>query len=313
MNKEIYFDASALRSAFCWRLFWLNIAGGYGDLKPDLSLVYGSAFHKFTETYAKTGSQEESLKDALNYFKSVPDAVPRNPKYSFLTWGHLVSTCATWLQSLEHDKFKIMVHDNKPIVEEKFKIPVGESFSVGEDTYQIFLCGTIDKVGQFLGGCYALGDYKTTCAWNSTEYLSGYKLDPQLITYAYALRWFADKYPDSVWHTVAASGNVGGFIDGVFLSKDKPAEIKRSNIIIFKDSDLDEYGALIHRVAARIKDTLIAGVEMPPREGKVFGGCKIIYGHCKYYGVCSSPDDISAQAMLRNHFKQSNYNPLMFR
>lgn len=260
-------------------------------------MLFGTAFHKFAELYASTKDLHAALSAAVTYFKSAEDVTIKKNK-EFLDFGRLINVCNHWQSYHDSDSFVIAKAKDKPLTEVQFAIPF-----LKVDDIEFLLCGTIDKIGQFRNGCFAFGDYKTSSAWNQDEYFSGYQLDVQPLVYKWALRWHAQQQPNSIWSDIASKGKVGFFIEGIFLTKAKIfPEIERSPVMFISDDELDEWESVTKGRLTEFAHYIAASL-LPPREGRTNGTCKFMYGPCKYFGPCASPDE---QAFKQSSAVNSN-------
>lgn len=330
MKKILKLDASLLKKSACARLLYLIGIEGYRSEILSHDIVYGLAFHKFTETYQlnvrEHGSDMAQVlgwQACLRTWNTVAKSI--KPEKKYLDASHLARTCDIWRESLVEDSFVFSEFNGKPLVELKFSINVYE-----DDEVVVLLCGTIDKIGRIQKGCYCIGDYKTTgqLDFRNTDapydkYFRQYKLDPQLRTYLFALQRYGKHYPNSVFSEICSSGKIGCFIDGVFLRPNqKPAtenipvdaSIVRSPMFFYSQDDQDEYKNLlefqiqkllsvyrIHKIGA-----------LPFREGIINGTCNTIYGGCQFAYACGSVDNFMFRQTLDRTFIKKPYDPMSF-
>jgi hypothetical protein len=196
----------------------------------------------------------------------------------------------------------------QPLVEQTFEIKVYE-----DDDLIIYVAGTMDKLGKIKNGCYAIGDYKVTSSWDIAKYLKPYALSTQLRLYHWAVKEMGKQNPDSLLAEVANT-RVGTFIDGIFIKSKTETLFKRSIVHQFKDEDITEFARLldeqVHRLVRIWKRWKQFQIE-PDREGTINGECMSPFG-CMYFDVCAAPDSIARVHLLRNNFKQKEYNPFKF-
>lgn len=308
-KKVINVDASSLRSAGCMLNFYRVVVEGYREKVMGNDMVYGIAVHKFIDTMFKTKGDLAKARDACR------DAFTKIPKYTktkkeFMDdFGHMLSSSMDiWTTYILNDKSYEVVQfaNGEPATEMTFRIPFYE-----DEFVLINLAGTIDRLGKIRGGCYAVGDYKTTGAWNPQEYLDDYSLSHQLRFYVLALKLMARKYPDSVLGQIGST-RVGAFIDGLFI-KAKITENKyiRSQVYQFSDKDLEEFENSIMGFCKVLAWYIQVDV-VPTRLGIVMNTCRQQWGKCKFWGPCSSGNEQIAQLMLKRDFAQRPYDPLNF-
>ena len=306
MKTLIKFNASAAKESSCLLRTWYTVIEGYTSKQTSNDVIYGSAYHKFEEILERTGDEKKSILAAQDFM--IGKDYHTKPKKDHLNIGHLTLSCRDKIDynKSNQDSFEILKDTNgEPLVELKFAIPY-----YVDDFYEVLLCGTIDKIGKFKNGCYALGDIKTTSTWSTKSYFDSYKLSPQLLFYLYAIHWYADNFPDSIFGEIR-SNNIGVFIDGVFLKASGKTSFERSSVIYYKQEDLDEFKLLLQLTIERLLIAHKLGVP-PNREGMLNGACNTLYGTCKFFDVCSAPDKIAREYILKNNFNKKEYDPLTF-
>lgn len=310
MKRKIKVDASAFKESSCLLRFKRIVLDGLKEPMPWNDVQYGSAFHMFVATMARTnGDAGEATKKALEIFSK-----PCEIRKKHLTVLHLQKTCYDyWEHFHKTDNAQILSVDNIPLVEQNFEILLYE-----DDYNEVYLCGTIDKMVKFVNGIYAIGDYKTHSLWSASKngnwiegakaYFQQYELSSQLLTYRLAIRLQARRNPDSIFATLDKS-QVGTFIDGVFLSSNQDTRFMRSDVKIWTDEQI----TLFHNLAlAKAK----AICELPPDynipDGLIHGACSENQFKCKFFQLCAAPDDITRGHLIRNNYIVKSYNPLEF-
>lgn len=305
MTKQIIrVDASALKESSCMLRLYRTVVQGYRAPISTNDMEYGSAFHQFVATMKQTGEMGLAIQAAQKRF-DVPMEIKYEKKY--LDANHLIETCMLfWETFASRDEFVTLTHDGKPMVEVKFSWPFYK-----DDDVEVHICGTADDICKHKRGTYAIRDYKTTSVGKVQQYMHGYKLSPQLLTYRLILRYYARAYPTSIFATIENSGCCV-FIDGIFLrGKDKDPEFVRSEVEPIAEDKLTEYEELLHKTIRE----LVALIKSPSnlrRDGLLNGACHTIYGHCKFFNACAAPDDIARDHVLRRNFITKPYDPLSF-
>jgi len=292
------------------RLFW-NVVGGYRSKLQTNDVEFGSAFHEFVKIMKQTGDSVRAYDAAQKRF-DVPMEV--KPEKKYLTTNYLLQTCALfWQHVVSKDQFATVIHPvtKAPMVERKFSVPY-----FANDRVEILLTGTMDDICKHKHGTYAIRDYKTTSVYKTDLYLSGYRLNPQLLFYHMVIGHYANLYPASIFADITARG-FSCFIEGIFLrGATQPVEFKRSELFQFDKGQLDEFKKLVDKKVQELvtiaENWLDNPAAIPPRDGMINGACQTVYGHCKYFLPCSQPDDISCGHMLNRFFIQQEYNPLKF-
>lgn len=351
MTKRIIrLDASALKESACDYRLNMIVIEGYRDKLPMNDTQYGTAVHKFISMmYLTHGNMMESLKAAKIDFQKPSEL---REKKDYLTETHFIKTCFDyWQNFLEKDDFELLIDEkakcwqckghgldkvnseirgcniecaicsgkgtlSSPMVEVTFEIKIYE-----DEHYIVYLCGTIDKLGKFKNGCYALGDYKTTSSWDIKNYFNQYELSTQLLTYRYAIKKMGEIYPDSLLGHINQFP-IGAFIDGVFLKSAKETSFKRSEVYFtdkkHTDGLLQEYEWNLGNIVTNLIND-IALNHPPSRNGLTNGACANGYGTsspngalCRFFHLCACKDDIARAHVLKNNFAKKEYHPLKF-
>lgn len=305
----ICIDASSLRNSGCMRRLHLTVTEGYRPKKGlGISAHWGTAFHKFCEMFVKTkGDMITSMVAAQKSYRNGLENINIDKMHSHLTVEYLTIACQAYADKITADEHEVLWQETIALAELKFAVPF-----LATPEVDFLLCGTIDKVGKFKNGCYAVGDYKTTSAWNHDEYFEQYRLDPQLLTYVWVLKWFAENHKGSIYEQVDSLPRIGAFIDGVFCGKSKPIpEFERSPVMFFTQDQLLEYERHLKSVCLKLAQHFKVGSE-PIREGMINGSCKTTYGKCPFFYACNAPDSDAANHVLQHQFNKKQYDPLNF-
>lgn len=309
-KTTIIMDASAFKDSSCILRTFNTVVLGYKEKVNNNDIEFGTAFHKFRSHYRTTGDVQTSLMLAQSYYKNTQMWVKSNKKY--LTTEFLLSTCYDWIKKWgTGDDLIPIVHDGKKLIEPhtRFSFPY-----YVDDEVEVIIAGTIDELATYHGE-NVIVDAKTTSVWDTVKYFRGYELSPQLITYRWAIRKYADAFPGSILDVIDSAGCYA-MIEGIFYKgADKPVEFVRSKLFPFSESSLIEFDFLIQlkvkELIFHIKQWRLIGV-IPFRFGLLNGSCQTPYGECKYFNACAAPDDESRESVMMNQFKQEIYNPLNF-
>lgn len=303
-KRIIRINASALKNSACMLHFYRTVIEGYKEQVNTVQIEFGSAVHIFLHKMYVTGGRfDEAIAAARHYFETTKMIV--DPKKKYLDTYHLMKVCIEyWTHLQERDDFEVlMMGDGKPAVEVTFSNKYYE-----DDNYIVLFEGTIDKIGKFKNGCYAIGDYKTTSSWDTVEYLSTYALSPQLRFYYFNLLLFARQNPESLIANIVKYPT-GQFIDGIFLNGKDKTVFERSEIFLPKQKEMDEFENMLKKFIFTLTACLHTGTEPQPI-GKLNGACTSVYGKCKFFNVCAAVDNIHKQHILKNNFVQREYMPL---
>jgi hypothetical protein len=216
----------------------------------------------------------------------------------------------------------ILVEQPCPICQGKkqFLQPATEvTFSIRyyEDDYIIVnLCGTIDKIGRFRNGCYAIGDWKTSGTWNNCGYFQQFELSRQLRMYKLAVKLMHSMHPESVLGQLGGT-NLGCFIDAIFINKDVNASsFERSEIYQIPGGEIDNFQLMIDDKIRELSQSIKTGYL--PKTGIINGTCikyqtvsEKNFHKCQFWDCCRSTDNV-AKILLKRNFKQVNFNPLNY-
>jgi hypothetical protein len=318
-------DASLFKEGACILRTFYTAVKGYKAKRNYNDIDFGSAVHKFKAHWRNDPSDMGymvGIQLAKQSYAKADFHIKSNKKY--LTAEFLQMACQGYASKYRDDSFKtvpiphdwnfngVVIPKGTNLIEPvtRFAFPY-----YVDDEVEILIAGTMDEIGKYVGGSYCIADLKTTSVWNSDEYFKGFDLSPQLLTYRWALRRYAEAYPDSFLAEIDKAG-CGAIIDGVFYAgADKPIEYKRSKIYLFKERDLEEFTGLVHKfvhvdLIPAVKHWRKTGI-IPPRYGILNGACTTPYGPCKFAEVCRMPDE-SRMSVLEGSFKTQDYNPLLF-
>jgi hypothetical protein len=322
-GKVIRLDASSLSDSHCFKKLWNKVVLGHLEKKTYNDVHYGSCWHIFREEYAKQGGTNEmaAIGSAVKAFKlgMASGNVLVKSKKVYLNEAHLVQVCMKYVElyggkagksfgDFEYLQKAVDKDETAPMIEQTFSIPLYQSPEL-----TILFQGTVDEIGKFSNGFHAFGDDKTTSSWDIDDYLSTYQLKPQLIAYAWAIKWMAANGEKGNILEWFCKQKIGGFINGVFLNADaNKVQFKRSKIFFFSDRTLTEFSDALQNLVTKIRFMFDNNYD-PKREGMVNGTCSGNFGKCVYWGACNATDDIAEHSILNNHFPPREYTPLNFR
>lgn len=310
-KRIIRVNASLLKQSTCFlRVYRLGIEGYKSPCQTN-DIEFGSAGHLFLSEMAKSkGDLPASLCKARDYFKDTPMLI--NPQKKYLDDLALSSACVQYWSHLQReDTFKILVDDKgEPAVEVTFDNKYYE-----DEQFEVRLQGTIDKIGKFDNGCFALGDYKfTSRPWGSDvkrkmeDYFKQHEMGCQLRFYLYNILLKAKNEPSELLSEITKR-QVGCFIDAIFTSPSEAAEFKRSRIFFFSLEDMQEFENMLKGFVMTLL-TILKQDTIPPRHGVLNGACAGGYKPCQFIDVCNAPSEVAKQHVLKNNFKQEPYMPI---
>lgn len=316
-------DASLLKGSSCLLRMFRDCVMGYKSKTLNNDTHFGSAFHLFRSTWLQTGDEDLAIHKAKKCFNA--EGITVKEKKRYLTSGFLVSACLGYIEKYKGERAEPVVdHESgHKLIEpySRFVFPL-----ISTPVVDVLAAGTMDDVKWAFEDCYNGGagyritDLKTSGAHNTWEFFDSYFLNPQLLTYRWAIRKYAQWRPDSIWGKIDRSPNVGAIIDGVFYKgsregEEPMVEFKRSKIITFKDWQIQEFDYMIMKKVMDLVEAVLHWQEtgaLPMREGVLTNSCDERWGPCKYCKACASPDDESADAVLDEGFERKYYNPMDF-
>jgi len=320
-------------------------AGGYREKLSGASMTYGIAVHKFIDVAFKTnGDLPRARKLAHELFNTIPTKEASKTQQWIRDERHLDVVCFNlWNDYIVEDSnFQLLqldlpcwlcrgtgtriesIQTDTMLGEQVVTCPhckgsktllqpateVTFSIKYFEDDYIIInLCGTIDKIGKFKNGCYAIGDWKTTSSWDNEGYFQQFELSRQLRMYSLALKLMAAMHPDSVLGQLGRT-QVGCFIDAIFLKKEpNDTKFERSDIFTIRPADLDAFQMTLDDKIKDISKAVKTGYL--PKEGILNGSCIRPYGKCTYWDVCRHGDQV-ADVLLKRDFNRVTFDPLKY-
>lgn len=318
-KETYYFDATAARTTHCGLKTLLSVVFGYRSKLTSADIEFGSAFHKFRKIMRETGGNYNlAVAAAIEHMETHKNCFVKKHKQKLMTKQYLLKVCLDYWEHWAPDTFKVLradpdlnIHtgfEGKPMfLEVKFDLDFYE-----DDDIKIVLCGTIDEIGKFDGGCYAIADAKTTGSYNDKEFFKDFELSSQLMMYSWVIREYKRRFPENPLSQL--NYQIGAFIDGIFLgSEEEGAEFHRSEVFFFKDAQLDEYERLMKEAIFKLIHNTKQLPILPAREGMFNGTCQGKYGRCEYWAACCmAHDPVSRELILKHHLKQVKYEPLKF-
>ena len=290
-------DASLYKETDCLRYVLYKLIYGYstnsGMVTKEAKMEYGTAGHKFLQARYDGKSLEEQLAAAHEHF-SDPSIVVADSEWRNI--GHLTNTLVTYDMYYKQNGD----HITPTATEQRFMYPFYKT-----DKVEVLVCGTADLRGEYFQQGAAIIDHKFTAAWNKYEYLGEYDLSVQLMLY----KWICDKL---------FNADHGCMINGIFISKVKPASFMRSDLLRFSS---EQIGCMV----AHLRSKVIAIVEaleymLAYNSDELFTpnycACIKRYGEkaspCAYTMLCKQPRMEEAIAIADSMFEKKSYNPMLF-
>lgn len=319
---KIKINASAWKESSCYLRIYRIIVEGYKEKLRYNDTQYGSAFHLFISELHKTkGNFAQSMTSAISLNEQ--PAIQRTNR-NHLTSAHLVKVCTEYTKHFQkQDTFEILTVDGEPLVEQQFSILYYE-----DDLFEVYLEGTIDAIGKFTQGVYAIRDYKTRSLWatrgkdGSTRYVEEeirryfkqYELSLQLRFYLFCIKLFGQKHPNTPLGKLFTEHRFGVFIEGIFTSSQEFTKFAKSEVFLLEQSDLDEFQGVFDIKLRQFLSLVRMSIEYDKpytiRDGIVSGSCYENKYPCKFAAVCAAQKEIARTLLLQNEFKQQLFDPL---
>jgi hypothetical protein len=292
----IFLNASAYKITACpRRAFFILLAGLKEKGGTSYKMEFGTAFHKFVRLLYMNADPTVAVKTAIDHYM---------PSAEFADWRsmeYLVQLCKDYIEYEKNTKFFTPeLIDGMPALEQRFALPFYSS-SIAD----YVLCGTIDMIATHPLYGKVIVDHKTTSVRTKDSYLASYEFSPQLAIYT----------------LIATKLNLGvraAVINGIFMSKGKPAEFLASGDITFTNRQLAELEARLKKFVLTLDGTLTEylsreadslALALFPRD---FTQCEGKWGMCPFTPLCRNDSYETVSALARDIFKAEPYNPLKF-
>ncbi len=312
---RINIDASSLQYTHCFRRFYNKIVLGHSDHALPLNdIEYGSAWHHFRETLARTKDPMLAMQEGNKYFAArMAEGMIFKEKKEHLNLNHLSQLFVRYYTEFGVEKswgrYEYIKHPitGLPLVEQTFDIKFLE---IGD--FQFYLQGTMDGILLHPAGYVFFDDDKTTGEWNTKKFLEAFRLKPQLLFYRLGLELLSE-LPDGEWFKSLFEKRIGAKINAVFLKPEvDKVTFEQSRVFFFEDWEVQDMRAMLFKLCYRIEN-IISMTYLPEREGTFNDTCSGKYGiPCEFSGACGAPNEDIYEKILAN-FPVKLYEPLNFR
>jgi hypothetical protein len=298
----LHLSSTALGSLPCKLKLWRQVHLGLREKRMAARAVYGIAVHKFIDKMYKTANPALAVTEAKKAFAlpKIDDA--KSPHFS--DEGHMITTCFNlWTGFIQTDgAFEVLQLNGVALTEQTF------SFKIYEDDFlTVYFEGTLDKLGKFKGGVYAIGDWKTTSSWDPVNYFIQYELSRQLRSYRFATILESRIGTDSPLGMIGAS-KCGVFVDAIFLKPERnEMTVKRSSIIVYTDEQMRVFEVMLLSACKELSESVQRNDHLLP-EGTLNGACEGKWGKCAYWNLCKTPPEVS-KILQERDFDIVPWNP----
>lgn len=309
-------DSSLTKESACLLRCQRLAVEGYKELRDYNDTQYGSAFHAFISELHRTNGDFGTATNKALEIQERPSIQRTNKNH--LTSSHLVKTCVDFATySQKQDTFQVLTVDGIPLVEQRFEIKYYEN-----EYFIVLLCGTIDAIGKFVNGIYAIRDYKTRGLWSNKsktgsttyiedeikKYFQQYLLSIQLRFYLFCIKLIGEQQPDTAMGKIFKEHVFGLFIEGIFTHPVEKTIFRKSDVFILTQEDIDEFkeafDIFINRFITRIQTG-----DFITRDGIISGACVENRYPCKFTQVCGAPTEMARKMLLSNSFSKKPYSP----
>jgi len=284
---QVTWDSTSLGALkTCPRRYYYEIIEGRRGHRTNIHLTFGSALHAGAETYARSSSHEEGVREALREALSIFDPPEDPPEHK--TTDTLLRSLVWYLDSLENESFQTISIDKKPAVEQTFLF--SPDITVADQ--EIFLAGHIDRIAEDQHGHYWVVDIKTSKNSLTPSFFEGFNPDNQVSLYTIAGK-------------IAFNRPVSGVvIDGIQVNPNW-TKLGRAHIPRY-DGSLNEWLTdLTHYVELAYK---FARDRYWPMNDKA---CSM-YGGCPFRSVCSRSPEFREE-FLNGMFTTRVWDPTVAR
>lgn len=280
-------SSTAMGSSTCSLRLHKQVIEGVREKLMPARVVYGIACHKFFDSMYKTLDPVKSILTAKKAF-FIPKIDDRKSTH-LSDEGHMITTCMNvWAGFVQEDtSFEVLSFDGKALTEKTFSNLIYQ-----DEHITVYLEGTLDKIGKFKNGVYAIGDWKTTSSWSAESYFTQYELSRQLRIYRLATILEGRSYPDSPIGKIGNS-RCGVFIDAIFLKPDRNAlEVKRSSVFYIPEVEIIAFEKMLLKFCKSLSLKVQDG-SLLDKEGTMNGSCEGKWGKCPYWNLCKTPLEVS--------------------
>lgn len=347
---HINLDQSALGGSSCMLRLKNVVIEGYREPKLSRDITYGIAVHAFADSLFQTNGDLAFAVNSANKAFAIPSYEKPDKKHMSEP-AHMIDTCLVLQREfIQKDKdFQLIqlmkdcpycegtgkVEHKEPISETSLQVHSltcskcnGQKQRIGAATEINFsipyyadqyitvnLTGTIDKIGKFKNGIFAIGDWKTTSARSDDEYkvqdyFSSYEISIQLKFYTLALKLMARLHPASILGQIGAT-DMGAFIDAIFVrTKSMENKYRRSSVFRYTDGQLAEFQGLLDKKIQEISKAV--QLQQFDRDGLINNTCQQKFGKCAFWKICKQTDPVIADLLYKRDFIKRVYNPLAF-
>lgn len=283
--RIIYMDASSLTKLHCSRAYKYTVIDGLrADGPPDPILTLGSAVHRFAELVSRGEEDLIAASRARNEFPTVDRS-------------QFVAICSarrgTDIPDAARDRM------DEPMIEHYFEFPWLAGV-VGDTTFHIYVCGTIDLVA-FTRNTIRIIDYKTSRKWKLDDIATQYAHSTQRNFYNWVLHKFGRHVLNHDMANAAESLAITTQICAIQVATKSPRWAMLSPEYM-TNYQMTQFEDELREMAEHIV-RLHAGDEAY-RGGMINGTCT----WCRYAGMCYARS-VDEHDIVRARFTVREYKP----
>jgi hypothetical protein len=282
-TQDILLNASSLAKTNCELAYHNMVVNGLQSVEEADVLTFGKAIHRYAEQRSKGMSAINALQEVMR-------------DYPVINGGLLADACTSMPPpNIPH----YVDRDNIPYLEHYFKVFWQSRVRNGKQ-YNIYICGTIDRIELFSDGAVRIVDYKSARSYKWNEVFEAYRVSVQMRFYLWAAYKFGTQIFDLTISNETTRNNMFAQIYGVFLSS-KPVAWRMGPPIQLTATDLMDFESdLIYQ----LDKTILPAWDDPRPTGMLNNACK----YCDFRVLCHAGSQTEEEQALAR-FKKVPYNP----
>lgn len=285
-RRTILLNSSSLKLTHCQQRYRYIVVDGLKPHELHEYLTFGKAIHKFAETRQSGMSTPVAMAEAMAEYTG---------KFS----DKLALACAHMPPDLENPYVE---PGGRRYLELKFKI-YWKSIVYEGVQFDIYICGTFDKVSMFSDGTVRITDYKTTRKYSPADVFASYRVSVQMTFYL----WVAQRFSYAIFDMPVANAchdcRMMLNICGVFVSHPQPTW-KYGPPIQISLPELDHFERLLD---AEVMSTLLPAHLNARQNGRINDTCD----GCEFKGLCFATNETQYNQELAA-FKHEPYDPSLW-
>jgi len=282
-RRTILLNSSSLKLTHCQQHYHNVVCRGLVPAEMSEYLTFGKAVHRYAELRLKGTAAPQAMAHAIG-------------EYTGGFQDKLALACVHMPPDLDKPYID---SSGRPYLELKFKL-YWQSLIHHGTQYDIYVCGTFDKVGMFSDGTVRITDYKTTRIYSPAQVFASYRVSVQMTFYLWVAQRFGYEIFDLPIANATHNCRMMLNICGVFVSHPQPTW-KYGPPIQITLPELERFEALLQRELA---STILPAWHSPAQNGRINDTCS----DCDFRGVCFATSETQEQQEIAA-FKQVPYDP----